>query len=67
MSQGEPCVWSYPLDLHYSTTALQGWPKFHCEVGGVHPMKAAGVMSSSRSGARTAMAGIALPAMAFAM
>mmetsp|Transcript_41735 Transcript_41735/g.131562 ORF Transcript_41735/g.131562 Transcript_41735/m.131562 type:complete len:134 (+) Transcript_41735:207-608(+) len=32
MPRGEPCVWSYPLDLHYSTTALQGWPKFHCEV-----------------------------------
>jgi len=25
-------VWSFPLDLHYSTSTIHGWPKFQCEV-----------------------------------
>lgn len=29
---GEFCVWNHPLDLHYYTKALQGWPQIVCEV-----------------------------------
>eukprot|EP00961_Rhodomonas_salina_P246358 3328870-Rhodomonas_salina.1 len=29
---GYMSVWSFPLDLHYSTTTIHGWPKFTCEV-----------------------------------
>ena len=25
-------VWSTPIDVHYSTTTIHGWPKFSCEV-----------------------------------
>mmetsp|Transcript_983 Transcript_983/g.1865 ORF Transcript_983/g.1865 Transcript_983/m.1865 type:complete len:188 (-) Transcript_983:55-618(-) len=30
--EGYMSVWSFPLDLHYSTTTIHGWPKFSCEV-----------------------------------
>mmetsp|Transcript_7657 Transcript_7657/g.12155 ORF Transcript_7657/g.12155 Transcript_7657/m.12155 type:complete len:189 (+) Transcript_7657:119-685(+) len=29
---GTMAVWSFPLDLHYSTSTIHGWPKFQCEV-----------------------------------
>ena len=29
---GLMCVWSHPIDIHYSTTTIHGWPKFHLEV-----------------------------------
>jgi hypothetical protein len=29
---GDISVWSHPIDLHYATTSIHGWPKFHCEV-----------------------------------
>lgn len=32
VQDGSMSVWSHPLDLHYSTTTIHGWPKFHCEV-----------------------------------
>jgi B9 domain-containing protein 2 len=25
-------IWNHPIDLHYYTKSLQGWPKFVCEV-----------------------------------
>ena len=28
----EFCVWSQPLDLHYVTSSVQGWPKLVCQV-----------------------------------
>ncbi|CAD7700253.1 unnamed protein product [Ostreobium quekettii] len=30
--EGEPAVWSHPLDLHYSVKGLVGWPKLHFQV-----------------------------------
>lgn len=29
---GEMAYWSHPIDLHYSTKGLQGWPKLHVQV-----------------------------------
>ncbi|KAB5548961.1 hypothetical protein PHYPO_G00061690 [Pangasianodon hypophthalmus] len=29
---GEMAYWSHPIDLHYSTKGLQGWPKLHLQV-----------------------------------
>jgi len=29
---GKMAVWAFPLDIHYSTTSIHGWPKFQCEV-----------------------------------
>ncbi|RKO97422.1 B9-domain-containing protein [Caulochytrium protostelioides] len=31
-ADGEHCVWNHPLDLHYVTNAVSGWPRFRCEV-----------------------------------
>eukprot|EP00842_Homolaphlyctis_polyrhiza_P005153 jgi/Hompol1/5639/HPOL_004609-RA len=28
----ELCVWSHPLDIHYATTSLAGWPKIRIQV-----------------------------------
>ena len=28
---GKMSVWAFPLDIHYSTTSIHGWPKFQCE------------------------------------
>jgi B9 domain-containing protein 2 len=28
----DTCVWATPIDVHYSTTTIHGWPKFSCEV-----------------------------------
>lgn len=29
---GEMAYWSHPIDLHYATKGLQGWPKLHFQV-----------------------------------
>ena len=29
---GEYAVWSHPIDLHFATKGLKGWPKLHFEV-----------------------------------
>lgn len=29
---GKPAVWSHPIDVHYATKGLQGWPKIHVQV-----------------------------------
>lgn len=29
---GEMAYWSHPIDLHYATKGLQGWPKLHLQV-----------------------------------
>ena len=29
---GEMSVWSHPIDVHYKTTSLQGWPKMLLQV-----------------------------------
>ncbi|XP_029908309.1 B9 domain-containing protein 2 [Myripristis murdjan] len=29
---GDMAYWSHPIDLHYSTKGLQGWPKLHLQV-----------------------------------
>uniref|UniRef100_A0A3Q4N7S2 B9 domain-containing protein 2 n=1 Tax=Neolamprologus brichardi TaxID=32507 RepID=A0A3Q4N7S2_NEOBR len=29
---GDIAYWSHPIDLHYATKGLQGWPKIHLEV-----------------------------------
>lgn len=29
---GEMAYWSHPIDLHYGTKGLQGWPKIHLQV-----------------------------------
>ncbi|KAI8918872.1 B9 domain-containing protein [Entophlyctis helioformis] len=26
------CVWSHPIDLHYATTSIAGWPKIRVQV-----------------------------------
>ena len=31
-SADELAVWGHPLDVHYSFTALRGWPKLHVEL-----------------------------------
>jgi len=31
-SGGQPAVFSHPLDIHYSASQIQGWPKFQCTV-----------------------------------
>ena len=28
----EYAVWSHPIDMHFATKGLKGWPKFHFEV-----------------------------------
>jgi B9 domain-containing protein 2 len=28
------CTWSHPVDVHYATKGLQGWPKFNMQVWG---------------------------------
>ncbi|XP_002736715.1 B9 domain-containing protein 2-like [Saccoglossus kowalevskii] len=28
----EFCAWSHPIDIHFATKGLQGWPKFHFQV-----------------------------------
>ena len=30
--QGEVAYWSHPIDVHYATKGLQGWPKLHIQV-----------------------------------
>eukprot|EP00164_Ancoracysta_twista_P001355 GFYU01001765.1.p1 GENE.GFYU01001765.1~~GFYU01001765.1.p1 ORF type:complete len:177 (+),score=25.31 GFYU01001765.1:180-710(+) len=33
LPEDEDCaVWCHPIDVHYATSTLQGWPKFHCQV-----------------------------------
>ncbi|XP_006627517.2 B9 domain-containing protein 2 [Lepisosteus oculatus] len=29
---GEVAYWSHPIDLHFATKGLQGWPKLHLQV-----------------------------------
>ncbi|XP_021474379.2 B9 domain-containing protein 2 isoform X1 [Oncorhynchus mykiss] len=29
---GDMAYWSHPIDLHYTTKGLQGWPKLHLQV-----------------------------------
>lgn len=29
---GDMAYWSHPIDLHYATKGLQGWPKLHLQV-----------------------------------
>ncbi|KAG7275388.1 hypothetical protein CRUP_021586 [Coryphaenoides rupestris] len=29
---GDTAYWSHPIDLHYATKGLQGWPKLHLQV-----------------------------------
>ncbi|XP_066559844.1 B9 domain-containing protein 2 [Amia ocellicauda] len=29
---GDTAYWSHPIDLHYTTKGLQGWPKLHLQV-----------------------------------
>ncbi|XP_015906950.1 B9 domain-containing protein 2 [Parasteatoda tepidariorum] len=28
----EMCYWCHPVDVHYATKGIQGWPKFHFQV-----------------------------------
>mmetsp|Transcript_13953 Transcript_13953/g.44311 ORF Transcript_13953/g.44311 Transcript_13953/m.44311 type:complete len:177 (-) Transcript_13953:1787-2317(-) len=30
--EGDMAVWSHPVDVHYSTKSLTGWPKLHFQV-----------------------------------
>ena len=29
---GDMAFWSHPIELHYETNGIQGWPKFHLQV-----------------------------------
>ena len=31
-SQGEKAYWCHPVDIHFATRGLQGWPKIHFQV-----------------------------------
>jgi len=33
LQNGHTCVWNHPLDLHYYTSSLAGWPQLVFEVG----------------------------------
>lgn len=35
MQEGEPAVWSHPMDIHYAVRGIDGWPRMRLEVYGV--------------------------------
>jgi len=32
VEEGEMSVWAHPIDLHYATSSISGWPKIHFQV-----------------------------------
>ena len=52
-SIGETAYWCHPLDVHFATRGLQGWPKLHFQVFSHDPF------------GRSQLIGMAIPVVEF--